>query len=33
VGWHIADALVERGYAVVLHYHTAAAEAAEAAAV
>jgi len=27
VGWHVADALGERGYAVVVHYNTSAAEA------
>ncbi len=29
VGWHVAEALAARGYALVVHYHTAAAEAAE----
>jgi pteridine reductase len=29
VGWHVASALAERGYAVVLHYHSSAQEAAE----
>jgi len=29
VGWHIADALAGRGYAVAVHYHRSAAEAAE----
>jgi pteridine reductase len=29
VGWHVADALAGRGYALVLHYHNSAAEAAE----
>lgn len=28
VGWHVADALAGRGYAVAVHYHTSAAEAA-----
>jgi pteridine reductase len=28
VGWHVADALAERGYALAIHYHTSAAEAA-----
>jgi pteridine reductase len=32
VGWHVADALAQRGYALALHYRTSAAEAAEAAA-
>ena len=32
VGWHTADALARRGYAVAVHFHTAAAEAAETAA-
>ena len=27
VGWHVADALAARGYGLVLHYRTAAAEA------
>jgi pteridine reductase len=30
LGWHVAQALAARGYRLVLHYHTAAAEAAEA---
>jgi pteridine reductase len=30
VGWHVADALARRGYALALHFHTSAAEAAEA---
>ncbi len=30
VGWHVADALAARGYALVLHYRNSAAEAAEA---
>jgi pteridine reductase len=30
VGWHVADALAARGYALVLHYWTSSAEAAEA---
>jgi pteridine reductase len=29
VGWHVADALAGRGYALALHYHRSAAEAAE----
>src|SRR5689334_21905553 len=29
VGWHVADALAARGYALVLHYWTSSAEAAE----
>ncbi len=29
VGWHVADALARRGYALVIHYHTSAADAAE----
>ncbi|HEY1378634.1 MAG TPA: SDR family oxidoreductase [Gemmataceae bacterium] len=29
VGWHVADALAVRGYAITLHYHTSAAAAAE----
>jgi pteridine reductase len=29
VGWHIADALAQRGYALAVHYRTSAAEAAE----
>ena len=29
VGWHVADALAGRGYALVVHYRTSAAEAAE----
>ena len=29
VGWHIADALASRGYDLVLHYRTSAAEAAD----
>jgi pteridine reductase len=32
VGWHVADALARRGYALAIHYHTSAAEAAETAA-
>jgi pteridine reductase len=32
VGWYVADALARRGYAIVVHYHTAAAEAEESAA-
>jgi pteridine reductase len=31
IGWHVADALARRGHAVVVHYHTSAAEAEEAA--
>src|SRR5262249_34971674 len=30
VGWHVADALARRGYALVVHYRTSEAEAAEA---
>jgi pteridine reductase len=30
LGWHVADALAGRGYAVVIHYRTSAAEAEEA---
>src|SRR5262245_60884732 len=30
VGWHVADALAQRGYSLVLHYRTSAAEASEA---
>lgn len=30
LGWHVADALGRRGYAVVIHYNTSAAQAAEA---
>jgi pteridine reductase len=30
VGWHVADALAQRGYAVAVHYRTSEAEAAEA---
>jgi pteridine reductase len=29
IGWHVAAALAERGYSVVIHYHTSAEEAAE----
>jgi pteridine reductase len=29
VGWHVADALAARGYALAVHYHTSAAEAQE----
>jgi pteridine reductase len=29
VGWHVADALAKRGYALALHYRTSATEAAE----
>lgn len=32
IGWHVAAALAERGYNLVVHYHTSAAEADEAAA-
>ena len=31
VGWHVADALAKRGYALVLHFHTSAVEAVESA--
>jgi pteridine reductase len=31
LGWHVADALARRGYALVIHYRSAAAEAQEAA--
>src|SRR5437868_7826202 len=27
VGWHVADALADRGYAIVVHYHSSLAEA------
>src|SRR5947209_18052804 len=27
VGWHVADALADRGYAIVVHYHSSSAEA------
>jgi pteridine reductase len=27
IGWHVADALAKRGYALVVHYHTSAKEA------
>jgi len=30
VGWHVADALAQRGYSLVLHYRSSATEAAEA---
>lgn len=30
IGWHVADALAERGYALAIHYRTSAAEAAAA---
>src|SRR5262245_32727918 len=30
VGWHVADALARRGYALAIHYRSSAAEAAEA---
>ncbi len=30
VGWHVAQALADRGYALIVHYHTSATEAAEA---
>jgi pteridine reductase len=33
VGWHVADALAMRGYALALHYRTSATEAAEAVAM
>jgi pteridine reductase len=29
VGWHVADALARRGYAIVVHYHSSASEAEE----
>ena len=29
VGWHVADALARRGYALAIHYRSSAAEAAE----
>jgi pteridine reductase len=29
IGWHVARALAERGYAMIIHYHTSAEEAAE----
>lgn len=29
IGWHVAEALAERGYTVIIHYHTSAQEAAE----
>ena len=29
IGWHVASALAQRSYAVLVHYHTSAAEAAE----
>jgi pteridine reductase len=29
VGWHVADALAARGYAIAIHYHRSAAEAAD----
>jgi pteridine reductase len=29
IGWHVADALAQRGYALAVHYSTSAAEAAE----
>jgi len=29
LGWHVADALARRGYAIVIHYNTSAAEARE----
>lgn len=32
VGWHVADALADRGYALVIHYRSSAAEARETAA-
>src|SRR4051812_9425391 len=31
IGWHVAEALAGRGYALALHYRTSVAEAAEAA--
>jgi pteridine reductase len=33
VGWHVADALAKRGYALAIHYRSSAAEAAETAAL
>jgi pteridine reductase len=30
VGWYVADALAQRGYSLVIHYHTSAKEAADA---
>src|SRR5437763_12307735 len=33
VGWYVADALAQRGYALALHYRSSAAEAAETAAL
>ncbi len=32
IGWHVADALAGRGYALAIHYHSSAAEAAQSAA-
>jgi pteridine reductase len=29
IGWHVAQALADRGYALIVHYHTSAVEAAE----
>jgi pteridine reductase len=29
IGWHVAQALADRGYALIVHYHTSATEAAE----
>jgi pteridine reductase len=29
IGWHVAAALIQRGYALIVHYHTSASEAAE----
>jgi pteridine reductase len=29
IGWYVAAALIERGYALIVHYHTSAVEAAE----
>lgn len=33
IGWYIADALAERGFDLIVHYHTSAAEAAQSVAV
>jgi pteridine reductase len=33
LGWHVADALAERGYNLVIHYHTSAGDAEEAATI
>src|SRR6266853_4884697 len=29
IGWHVADALADRGYAIVVHYHSSSVEAVE----